>query len=49
MRLGGGNVKLSASALGDGGGPLVWAVVREGTLDRWTRRDLDALLEPYRA
>jgi hypothetical protein len=30
------------------GGRLVWAVVREGTLERWTRRDLDALLEPYR-
>jgi AcrR family transcriptional regulator len=31
------------------GGRLVWAVVREGTLERWTKRDLDALLEPYRA
>jgi AcrR family transcriptional regulator len=31
------------------GGRLVWAVLREGTLERWTRRDLGALLEPYRA
>jgi AcrR family transcriptional regulator len=31
------------------GGRLVWAVLREGTLERWTRRDLEALLEPYRA
>jgi AcrR family transcriptional regulator len=31
------------------GGRLVWAVVRDGSLERWTREDLDVLLAPYRA
>jgi len=31
------------------GGRLVWAVLREGSLERWMRRDLEVLLEPYRA
>lgn len=30
------------------GGRLVWAVVREGSLERWTRQDLEVLLAPYR-
>jgi AcrR family transcriptional regulator len=30
------------------GGRLVWAVVRDGTLERWTRDDLDMVLAPYR-
>ncbi len=33
----------------NGGAMLEWAVVREGALDRWVRRDVEALLRPYRA
>ncbi len=30
------------------GGRLVWAVVRDGSLEQWTREDLEGLLAPYR-
>jgi AcrR family transcriptional regulator len=30
------------------GSIITWAIFREGTADRWVRRDLDALLAPYR-
>jgi hypothetical protein len=30
------------------GGRLVWAVVRDGSLEQWTREDLEVLLAPYR-
>ncbi|HEY2821436.1 MAG TPA: TetR/AcrR family transcriptional regulator [Candidatus Acidoferrum sp.] len=30
------------------GAMLSWAVYREGTLDRWVRREVEALLRPYR-
>jgi AcrR family transcriptional regulator len=33
----------------NGGAMLEWAVVREGPLDRWVRREVEALLRPYRA
>jgi|SRR5579871_700159 len=33
----------------NGGAMLEWAVVREGPLDRWVRREVQALLRPYRA
>ncbi len=33
----------------NGGAMLEWAVVREGALDLWVRRDVEALLRPYRA
>ena len=32
----------------NGGSMLDWAVFREGTLALWLRRDLEALLKPYR-
>ena len=32
----------------NGGAMLGWAVFREGTLERWVRRDVEALLRPYR-
>ena len=32
----------------NGGSMLDWAVFREGTLAHWLRRDLEALLLPYR-
>lgn len=32
----------------NGGSMLDWAVYREGTLANWVRRDLEALLRPYR-
>jgi AcrR family transcriptional regulator len=32
----------------NGGSMLDWAVFREGTLANWLRRDLEALLRPYR-
>ncbi|PYT81390.1 MAG: TetR family transcriptional regulator [Acidobacteria bacterium] len=32
----------------NGGSMLDWAVFREGSLAAWLRRDLEALLEPYR-
>ena len=32
-----------------GGSIINWAFYREGTLRDWMRRDLDALLQPYRA
>lgn len=32
----------------NGGSMLDWAVFREGSLARWLRRDLEALLRPYR-
>ncbi len=32
----------------NGGSMLEWAVYREGTLADWIRRDLEALLQPYR-
>lgn len=32
-----------------GGSLISWAVFREGTARRWLRRDLETLLEPYRA
>lgn len=32
----------------NGGSMLNWAVFREGSLDAWLRRDLKALLAPYR-
>ena len=31
------------------GAMLGWAVFREGPLDRWVRREVEALLRPYRA
>lgn len=31
------------------GGRLVWAVVRDGSLERWTRNDLEVLIAPFRA
>jgi AcrR family transcriptional regulator len=33
----------------NGGSMLDWAVFREGSLASWIRRDLEALLRPYRA
>jgi AcrR family transcriptional regulator len=33
----------------NGGAMLSWAVYREGTIATWVRRDLEALLAPYRA
>jgi AcrR family transcriptional regulator len=33
----------------NGGSMIDWAVFREGTLAAWIRRDLEALLRPYRA
>jgi AcrR family transcriptional regulator len=33
----------------NGGAMLGWAVFREGTLERWVRREVEALLRPYRA
>ena len=34
---------------GIGGGSLIsWAVFREGTAERWVKRDLETLLAPYR-
>jgi AcrR family transcriptional regulator len=33
----------------NGGAMLEWAVVREGRLDDWIRREVEALLRPYRA
>jgi AcrR family transcriptional regulator len=32
----------------NGGAMLEWAVVREGPLDAWVRREVEALLRPYR-
>ncbi len=32
----------------NGGAMLGWAVFREGTLERWVRREVEALLRPYR-
>jgi hypothetical protein len=32
----------------NGGSMLDWAVFREGSLASWLRRDLEALLKPYR-
>jgi len=32
----------------NGGSMLAWAVFREGSLASWLRRDLEALLKPYR-
>ena len=32
----------------NGGAMLGWAVFREGTLERWVRREVEALLQPYR-
>jgi len=32
----------------NGGAMLQWAVIREGTLDQWVRREVEALLRPYR-
>ena len=32
----------------NGGAMLEWAVVREGPLDVWVRREVEALLRPYR-
>jgi AcrR family transcriptional regulator len=32
----------------NGGAMLGWAVFREGTLEQWIRRDVEALLRPYR-
>ena len=31
-----------------GGSLIAWAIFREGTADRWVRRDLETLLAPYR-
>jgi len=33
----------------NGGAMLQWAVVRDGPLERWVRREVEALLRPYRA
>ena len=33
----------------NGGAMLEWAVVREGPLDQWVRREVEALLRPYLA
>jgi AcrR family transcriptional regulator len=33
----------------NGGAMLEWAVFQEGPLDRWIRREVEALLRPYRA
>jgi len=32
----------------DGGALLGWAVFREGPVDRWVRREVEAVLRPYR-
>jgi hypothetical protein len=32
-----------------GGSLIAWAIFREGTAERWVRRDLDTLLAPFRA
>jgi AcrR family transcriptional regulator len=32
----------------NGGAMLEWAVVRQGPLDEWVRREMEALLRPYR-
>ena len=31
-----------------GGSLIAWAIFREGTAERWVKRDLDTLLAPYR-
>lgn len=41
--------KLAHAVGAVGGGSLIaWAVWQKGTADRWVRRDLETLLEPYR-
>jgi AcrR family transcriptional regulator len=32
-----------------GGSLIAWAILREGTAERWVRRDIETLLAPYRA
>jgi AcrR family transcriptional regulator len=32
-----------------GGSLIAWAILREGTAERWVRRDIETLLTPYRA
>ena len=32
-----------------GGSLIAWAIFREGTAERWVRRDVETLLAPYRA
>jgi len=31
-----------------GGSLIAWAIFREGTAERWVRRDVETLLAPYR-
>jgi hypothetical protein len=32
-----------------GGSVITWAIFREGSAEKWVRRDLETLLAPYRA
>jgi len=32
-----------------GGSLIAWAILREGSAERWVRRDIETLLAPYRA
>ena len=31
-----------------GGSLIAWAILREGSAEKWVRRDLETLLAPYR-
>ena len=32
-----------------GGSLIAWAIFREGTAERWVKRDIETLIGPYRA